>query len=137
MRHLNYKKNKKSCKQKLINKYFYIFRINNSTFEELKRQCVELFPSEDPNLFYYPFDSHDKNCTSAGGCLYNFYKTVRTDLRCAGLLSASRKRKADESLNENQENYSKKNNFLKLLQYFKIYFLEQLYSYSLFLYRSS
>lgn len=57
---------------------------------KLRDEIIELFPTEDPDFLYISsYESKENESVGARGCLYNFYKTVRKDLRDAGILSIS------------------------------------------------
>lgn len=70
-------------------------------FTKLRNDFQELFPKEDPDLFYIPPSENDNNeAKSARGGLYNHYRIVRKDLRDARILKLV---KTSITLDENNE----------------------------------
>ena len=60
-----------------------------------------MFPSEDPDLYYVPASINESGqAVGARGCLYNYYKEVRGDLRLSGL--DTRMKKKDLSAIDNE-----------------------------------
>lgn len=70
---------------------FISFRISPATFVLLRDQALQLFPTEDPDLFYVSAEENkNSEATSAKGSFYNYYRVVRKELRNAGLLDKNR-----------------------------------------------
>ena len=67
---------------------FTLNRIKNETFDYLKRQSQELFPTEAASLFYTPSYKNPVTNQAVGpsGCYYNYYKTTRKLLREAKII---------------------------------------------------
>lgn len=96
--------------------FYTAFRIQNADLIYYRDQIVELFPTEIKDYFYIPHKSTKKSqkekdesdqeeeeseereeCLGAKGCLYNYYKLVRKELRIAGIFNPSKRRKIDIS----------------------------------------
>ena len=57
-------------------------------FIKMRDQLVELFPTEEKDIFYIPaYRNEEKEAIAARGCLYNSYKFVRKQLRIAGIIT--------------------------------------------------
>lgn len=102
-------------------------RISTDCFKKLSELIVELFPTEDKELFYIPFRrSVDGLSISARGSLYNHYKVVRKNLRTAGYLEETLSK--NNSFTESGGINEIKRNFLLLF----IHYYFNVISYSLF-----
>ena len=54
----------------------------------MKKELHELFPTEKESLFYTPsYVNEDKVSIGASGSLYNYYKTLRKQLRLARIIN--------------------------------------------------
>ena len=95
----------------------FCYRIKPDKFIFMRDQIKELFPTEDTDIFYIPYTYEDTKCTPARGYLYNEYKTVRKDLKIAGILlpnKANTKDAFDDSLSDTEDG----NERLSIIQYF-------------------
>lgn len=75
-----------------------MYRIKPEAFARLRDQIVELFPTENGELFYVPYyrSKSDSTTLSARGCLYNTYKFIRNQLRAAGILTVEEEEEKDD-----------------------------------------
>jgi len=65
-----------------------IYRISDKEFLELRRQFIELFPTENSQYIYKSwYMNNNKQGVSASGCLYDTYKYWRNQLRITGYFS--------------------------------------------------
>ena len=95
----------------------FCYRIKPDKFIFMRDQIKELFPTVDTDIFYIPYTYEDTKCTVGQGYLYNEYKTVRKDLRIAGILlpnKANTKDAFDDSLSDTEDG----NERLSIIQYF-------------------
>lgn len=72
---------------------------------EISELIIQLFPTEDKEIFFVPHCLDGKDSRTAHGCLYNYYKSIRIRLRSSGLLKAS------ESKEENNNESNQGSNF--------------------------
>ena len=110
------------------------FRIKSKDFLYYRSQIIELFPTEPEDLFYIPYcSSKVQECesdeevgevdrekkeeiieggesTGPSGTLYNYYRTVRNELRNASILIPSKKRKVESDSTEKTQKKIRGNN---------------------------
>ena len=66
----------------------YLRRIETVEFIKMRDQLVELFPTEDKDIFYVPaYRNEEKEAIAARACSYNSYKFVRSQLRIAVIIT--------------------------------------------------
>lgn len=75
----------------------------------MTEQIIELFPSEDGEIYYTPYRrTNEGQAVGAKGCLYNHYKNIRKNLRAAGLL-------VENVVDENQKKILRQSTGIKKL----------------------
>ena len=103
-------------------------------FLQLREEILELFPTEDKDLFYTPHYKNTNN-ESVGprGSLYSMYKTLRRLLKEGGLIVIDKKKKNSDGDKLNYMHITYKNTYkhvqykYKILLFLNLFFLLNVY----------